>query len=173
MNKKKVWLRKWRWVFSIDRQKIQFRDFESQDWKLFQHWMDEPHVCRAWFQDYIKDLEFARHEIILLEGEAIGWFQSFPLKEEKLGFWPTIDHHSVAVRLLIGDINLIDQGIGAQALGIKSEELFQNSSTHRLLADPLMGNENAIRMFLKSGFLCAQMFYRQSMQFQLMEKQRI
>ncbi len=123
-------------------------------------WLRRPHVARWWGdpQRHLESLLRCSHEthaIIVVDGAPVGylrWQRRPPQDELEAAKLTDLPEDLVDIDILIGESEVVGQGVGPRALGLLLD---------RLRADPLasfaglatsVSNEHAIRAFEKAGF---------------------
>ena len=119
---------------------IEFRPFDAADLPLLRLWLEREHV-RLWWREPIEH-ELAEDPagrfIIVVDGRPAGMIQSY---EDE-------------VDLLIGEEDLIGQGLGPQALSqFAHEVVFARPEVTAVVATVEEGNRRSWRAFEKAGFL--------------------
>jgi aminoglycoside 6'-N-acetyltransferase len=124
---------------------IEFRPLQDDDSPLLRSWLEREHVA-FWWREPIEH-ELAQHRdgryIFLVEGRPAGMIQTYPGDEPGLA----------GVDLLIGEEDLIGQGLGPQVLVEFARDIvFARDATTALVATVEEPNRRSWRAFEKAGF---------------------
>jgi len=145
-----------------------FRPLVEADLGAVVSWRSQPHVL-AWFPDALVDLEHARRRlgprptgdhpvrvwIAELGGVPIGYLQSFVVASDDDLTVRCQDPEAVAFDYLIGDPDLVDQGLGTEMIRCFCRDVLvpEYPDAPRFLAAPDARNHRSIRVLAKCGFV--------------------
>lgn len=99
------------------------------------------------------DLSSARAFIAHLDGDPIGFIQSYRAASAGDGWWP--DEHDpgvVGIDQFLAEESQLNKGLGTAMVRAFVEMLFLDPLTTRVQADPHPENARAIRCYEKTGF---------------------
>ncbi len=139
---------------------VRLETFDPElDSQRLRDWLRRPHVARWWGdhqQQFENPLWCSRetHAVIVADGVPVGYlcWQRPPQDELEAAGLAYLPENIVDIDILIGESNIVGQGVGPRALGVLLD---------RLRADPLVSsagvatsvsNASAIRAFEKAGF---------------------
>ena len=130
--------------------RIQLRPVEENDRPRLTGILSEAEVARWWvhrdvmttIQEIYEDDDEVRLAIEL-DGEVIGLIQ---FSEEE-----SPDYRHAGIDLFIGSA-WQGRGLGPEAIRLVARHLFAERGHHRLIIDPAVANERAIRAYEKVGF---------------------
>lgn len=122
-------------------------------------WLAQPHVAK-WWGDAAGAMQHARacppesHTLIVAEGAPVGYLCWQQLPKEELGAADLADLSNglVDIDILIGDPDLLGQGVGSRALELLLARLRSEPSVAFAGLGTSTSNTNAIRCFEKAGF---------------------
>lgn len=122
-------------------------------------WLAQPHVA-TWWGDAARAIQHARecppesHALIVAEGTPVGYLCWQPLPKEELEAADLSDLPAglVDIDILIGDPDLLGQGLGSRALESLLTRLRCEPSVAFAGLGASASNTNAIRCFEKAGF---------------------
>ena len=140
---------------------------ELQDYELMSKWLTDERVL-AFYEGrdnpFDLDRAVAKYSprvlgedkvvpcILEHHDTPIGYMQYYAVTEmEESG--PEADGPVFGIDMFIGEPDLWDRGIGTRALKMLVEYLFSALSAARVVIDPVVTNERAIRCYEKSGFM--------------------
>jgi RimJ/RimL family protein N-acetyltransferase len=132
---------------------MEFRPLTAADLPLIATWLRRPHVAE-WWDGPIALEPGLRQFLAVLEGEAIGYVQSYQAVASHCdGWWlEVIDPGVHGIDQFLADAARLGQGIGTQMVRAFVAELFTDPRVTRVQADPSPANGRAIRCYEKAGF---------------------
>ena len=151
---------------------LSFRPLRHTDFGAMVTWQNAGHV-RPWWTDAVADVSEAsqkygpridgtaatRVDVILLDGEPIGFVQTTPLAADAeyrdVAGWVTDGgEHAVGIDYAIGAAGLVDQGLGTRMIWeyIHQIVLTRFPGTRYVVADPPARHIASIRACEKGGF---------------------
>ena len=144
---------------------ITFRPLTMNDLPLLYEWLTRPHV-REWWGDpgSLGDIESdypltdeqswsTRGYIALLEGEPIGFIQSYVVMGSGDGWWPDErDPGARGIDQFLAAPHHLGRGLGTEMVRTFVEQLFRDPTVTRIQTDPDPANTRAIRSYEKAGF---------------------
>jgi aminoglycoside 6'-N-acetyltransferase Ib len=148
---------------------ISFRPLAWTDLPMLCEWIARPHVAEWWDsppslaeceQEYgplIAGDVPDRAYIALLDGEPLGFIQSYVATESHEGGW-WLDEHDPGVRGIdqfLADPGHLGRGLGTTMVRAFVDRLFEDPSVTRVQTDPSPRNARAIRCYEKAGFRAA------------------
>lgn len=138
------------------------------DLPLLHEWLERPHIRRWWgektrtfeqvVEHYLPSIEGhdpTDHYVVLLDKRPVGMVQTYLVSDypEHAELMGVSDSATAGVDILIGEEELIGQGLGTQMLcRFVSEVVFARSTTESCIADPDVLNVASVRAFEKAGF---------------------
>jgi len=132
---------------------MKFRPLTAADLPVIATWLARPHVAE-WWDGPIALEAGLRQSVAVLEGEAIGYAQSYQAVAcHGDGWWLEVDDPGVhgIDQFLIAAARL-GQGLGTQMVRAFVADLFADPRVTRVQADPSPANGRAIRCYEKAGF---------------------
>lgn len=142
-----------------------FRPLTARELPLLLEWMSRPHVAAVWaptpsegelredFLSHPQDASFPRAYIAYLDGEPVGFIQSYVAAYVGDGWWPEErDPGVVGIDQFLADESRLNQGLGTAMVRAFVEKLFEDPTTTRVQTDPSPTNPRAIRCYEKAGF---------------------
>jgi RimJ/RimL family protein N-acetyltransferase len=145
--------------------RIKFEKVTEADLPMLVEWHRHPHVAEWWGacgsvdearEEYLpraEDASAAIPYIAYLDGEAIGFAQSYVAMAAGDGWWTEERDPGVrGIDQFLADERRLGQGLGTRMVREFVEFLFRDLSVTRIQADPAPGNARAIRCYEKAGF---------------------
>lgn len=144
---------------------IGFRPLRRADLPLLHEWLARPHVAAWWGEPpSLAEVEAeygprvdggtdVRPYLALLDGEPIGYAQSYVVAGSGDGWWP--DEHDPGVRGIdqfLADESRLGRGLGTAMVRAFVERLLADPAVTRVQVDPAPENGRAIRSYEKAGF---------------------
>jgi len=142
---------------------ITFRPLLKEDYELFAHWLEQPHVSKWWREP--ATVEFVEKEygpsdkktdVYIIEGDSkpIGIIQSYRIEDYPEHFEKIRIKKAIGIDLLIGLSNLTGKGYGTQLLESFINTMIRKkySNANYVIADPEIANIASVRAFEKAGF---------------------
>jgi RimJ/RimL family protein N-acetyltransferase len=116
-------------------------------------WLTRPHVAE-WWNGPIALEPGLRQFLALLEGQAIGYVQSYQAVAcQGDGWWLDVQDPGVhGIDQFLADGEKLGQGLGTEMVRAFVGELFADPTVRRVQADPSPANGRAIRCYEKAGF---------------------
>ena len=132
---------------------IEFRPLTPADLPLTARWVARPHVAQ-WWEGPITLEPGLRQVLALLEGEPIGYVQSYQAVAcHRDGWWLDVSDPGVhGMDQFLADAGKLGQGLGTQMVRAFVAQLFADPRVTRVQVDPSPANERAIRCYEKAGF---------------------
>ncbi|MDX8288628.1 GNAT family N-acetyltransferase [Metabacillus indicus] len=147
-----------------EKTNITFRkaDFET-DAVMLHKWHHEPHVIPYWKQNFpfslyakqLKSLLADEHQTLWIgavNGNEMSYFETYWAMEDPIGRYYEAAPFDQGVHLLFGDPSYLGKGLAAPLLMTIMQQMFSDSRTPRLVAEPDIRNEKMIHIFKKCGF---------------------
>ena len=141
------------------RPRYGFREVTDADLPMIAGWLTRPHM-REWWDDPETEIAAIREHIdsvsvepliIELDGEAIGYLQTYDPHLEDGHPYQDQPFGTLGIDLSIGEPELVGIGHGSALLCQFVEELF-SEGVPRVIIDPDPANARAIRAYEKAGF---------------------
>jgi aminoglycoside 6'-N-acetyltransferase len=131
----------------------------GRDWERLLRWLAQPHVAK-WWGDAARAMEHARqcapesHALIVADGAPVGYlcWQEPPKEELEAAGLTDLPRGLVDIDILIGEADLLGQGIGSRALEILLARLRAEPAVAFAGLGTSASNTNAIRCYAKAGF---------------------
>ncbi len=145
---------------------IALRTLELEDAPLLLKWLTDPAVLE-WYegrdnpydadrvqQDFYGENEGETLCLLLWRDRPIGYVQFYPLEDEERELYGYADGPATIYGMdqFIGETEYWGQGIGTRAIASITDYLFQERGADKLVMDPQVRNERAIRVYEKNGF---------------------
>lgn len=145
---------------------VTFRPLAPADLPTLHDWLCRPHVSEWWGpppsqaevrEDYLPLTEpgsTTRGYIALLQGQPIGFIQSYVVLGSGDGWWEgETDPGARGIDQFLAKEEQLGQGLGSTMVRTFVDELFLDSSVTKVQTDPSPENRRAIRSYLRAGFL--------------------
>jgi RimJ/RimL family protein N-acetyltransferase len=132
---------------------MDFRPLTAADLPLVAQWLTRPHVAE-WWVGPIGLEPGLRQVLVVLDGKAIGYFQSYQAAAcHTDGWWLDVTDPGVfGIDQFLADAAKLGQGLGTQLVRAFVAELFADPRVTRVQVDPSPLNTRAIRCYEKAGF---------------------
>jgi aminoglycoside 6'-N-acetyltransferase len=122
-------------------------------------WLAQAHVAK-WWGDAPRAMEHARqcapgsHALIVADGTPVGYlcWQEPPAEELEAAGLSDLPRRLVDIDILIGELDLLGQGVGSRALELLLARLRFEPSVAFAGLGASVSNTNAIRCYEKAGF---------------------
>ena len=89
--------------------------------------------------------------IMLRNGEAVGYVQTYPVEDGTWGL--RITAIAIGLDMFVGEPDLLHRGLGPRLLlQFLKDVVFSNDEIVQCFADPVCQNSAAVRAFAKAGF---------------------
>ena len=140
--------------------KVDLETFDQQlHAEMLLRWLRRPHVAR-WWGDAQQGMDNAArcgpeaHAIIVVDGTPVGYLCWQKPAQQELDAAGLLDlpEGLVDIDILIGEPELLGQGIGSQALGLLLAQLRQESAVQFAGLGTSVSNARAIRAYGRAGF---------------------
>jgi RimJ/RimL family protein N-acetyltransferase len=147
------------------RPNIRFRPLAPADLPLLHGWLARPHVAEWWsptptlaelaeeYGPLTGGRGSTRPYLVLGDGEAIGFIQSYVALGSGDGWWE--DEQDPGVRGIdqfLANADQLGRGIGTAMVGAFVRQLFTDPAVTLVQTDPAPDNARAIRCYWKAGF---------------------
>jgi aminoglycoside 6'-N-acetyltransferase Ib len=145
---------------------VLLRHMTEHDLPLLHRWLNEPHVVQWWGgerptlehvrQHYLPRIlaeQNVKPYIALLEGEPLGYAQSYRAADAGGGWW--MDERDPGVHGIdqfIGDPTRLGISLGTRLVRALVDLLFSDAAVTKIQTDPAPDNLRAIRCYEKAGF---------------------
>lgn len=131
----------------------------ERDLEMLLRWLTQAHVAK-WWGDPAGPMEHARqcraesHALIVADGAPVGYlcWREPPAGELEAAGLADLPRGLVDVDILIGNPELLGQGVGSRALEILLARLRSEQAVAFAGLGTSVSNANAIRCFAKAGF---------------------
>ena len=142
------------------RRDIRIEDFDPEfHSSLLRDWLNRPHVAR-WWGDPQRALEMSLRQsrnacaIIAVNRTPVGYicWQTLSQDERKAAGLTDLSADCVDIDILVGDPEVVGQGIGTAALSLLLERLRSEGIAEVAGVGTSVANQDAIRAFEKAGF---------------------
>jgi aminoglycoside 6'-N-acetyltransferase len=136
-----------------------FRPVAEGDLAMLRQWLAAPHVARWWgdpdeeiagIREHMRS-ESVRPYIVMLEGEPLGYIQSYDMDREADHPYAPQPARTFGIDQSIGSEALTGKGHGPAMMRAFCARLFEKGAS-RIITDPDFENLNAIRAYEKAGF---------------------
>ena len=122
-------------------------------------WLAEPHVAKWWGEaahamQHVRESAPDSHALIVADGTPVGYlcWQEPPKEELEEADLTDLPSGLVDIDILIGDADLLGQGIGSRALELLLARFRYNPAVAFAGLGTSVSNTNAIRCYEKAGF---------------------
>ena len=145
---------------------ISFRPLVAGDMSTLHDWLCRPHVSQWWGPaPSLRDVEndylpmtgagsTNRGYIALLDGQALGFIQSYVVLGSEEGWWQDeVDPGARGIDQFLANAGQLGQGLGSEMVRLFVDALFRDPSVTKVQTDPSPENHRAIRSYLRAGFL--------------------
>lgn len=148
---------------------LTLRLMTEADLPLLHQWLHRPHVVawwggederptlaetHAWYLPRILAEDQVTPYLACLDGEPIGYAQSYVAMGSGDGWWPDETDPGVrGIDQFLADEARLGQGLGTRMVQALVQRLFSDPAVTRLQTDPAPGNARAIRCYEKAGFV--------------------
>jgi RimJ/RimL family protein N-acetyltransferase len=144
---------------------FEFRSLTAEQLPLVRAWLSRPHVTAVWaptpsedelrehYLSHPEEPSFPRACIAYLDGEPVGFIQSYVAAYAGDGWWPDErDPGVVGIDQFLADESRLNRGLGTAMVRAFVERLFEDPTITRVQTDPSPANQRAIRCYEKAGF---------------------
>jgi RimJ/RimL family protein N-acetyltransferase len=128
------------------------------DWVGREHvreWWREPSTLQELEEDYfpVEEASTTRAYIVLLDGQPVGFIQSYVAMGSGEGWWEGETDPGVrGIDQFLADEQRLNQGLGSAMVRAFVEQIFLDPSVTKVQTDPSPDNARAIRSYSKAGF---------------------
>lgn len=151
----------------LEHDDIALRTLEPEDATLLLKWLTDPAVLE-WYEgrDHPYDAKLVQEDfyeendqetlcLLLWKGRPIGYVQFYPLEDEERDLYGYADGPATIYGMdqFIGETEYWGQGIGTSAIAAITDYLFRERGADKLVMDPQVRNERALRVYEKNGFV--------------------
>ena len=132
---------------------------------MLHEWLQRPHVAEWWtpspsLEDVVEEftpLTRPGHRdqgyIALEEGRAIGYIQSYVVKDAGDGWWEgETDPGARGIDQFLADAATLGRGLGSAMVTAFVARMFEDPAVTKIQTDPDPRNARAIRCYEKAGF---------------------
>lgn len=129
---------------------------------MMREWLLRPHVAQWWGEaetmeelrrDYVEEPGTTRAYIATLQGEPVGFIQSYVAKDSGGGWWEEVTDPGVrGIDQFLCDGSRLGQGIGRGMIRAFLGRLFADPAVTYVQTDPDPANERAVRCYAAAGF---------------------
>jgi RimJ/RimL family protein N-acetyltransferase len=145
---------------------IVIRPLKEEDKYLLMKWLSDPVVLQYYegrdcpfTLEKVEDEFFAQSEeafrcIFIFAGKKIGYVQYYPIDEEERTKYGYSHSNEViyGTDQFIGEPDYWNRGVGTMLINALKKYLVGAMGVNRLVMDPMVWNERAIRCYEKSGY---------------------
>jgi RimJ/RimL family protein N-acetyltransferase len=143
---------------------FEFRALTERDLPLLHEWMGRPHVREWWHGEMsLEDVRdkylpriaagSGRPYLAYLDGQAVGYIQSYVAAEVGRGWWPDCaDHGVLGIDQFLADAARLGKGLGRRMASQFAHRLFREAGATQIQVDPDPSNARAIRCYTAAGF---------------------
>ena len=145
--------------------RFRFRPLTHDDLPLLHGWLQRPHWAEWWgeagtladvqaeYGSAIDDSSQVQPHIALLDGQPLGYIQSYVAMGSGDGWWEAETDPGVrGIDQSIADAGQLGRGLGTEMVTAFVTRLFTDPAVTRVQTDPAPGNGRAIRCYEKAGF---------------------
>jgi aminoglycoside 6'-N-acetyltransferase len=145
---------------------LEIRPLKEDDKYILAKWLSDPEVLQYYegrdcpFTIEMVEEKFLNRTsgvvgcIVLYEGREIGYLQYYPIDEEereKYGYNQSIEV-IYGTDQFIGEPEYWNRGVGTMIINTMKRYLIESVSVDRLVMDPMVWNERAIKCYEKCGY---------------------
>jgi RimJ/RimL family protein N-acetyltransferase len=140
-----------------------FSPLTTSDLPMVHEWIQRPHVAEWWHEpisladlerDYMIHRSSTRAYIAMLEGEPIGFVQSYVAMDSGDGWWDEErDPGTRGIDQFLANGDQLGRGLGSSMVSAFVAQLFQDPAVSKVQTDPSPKNERAIRCYRRVGFV--------------------
>jgi RimJ/RimL family protein N-acetyltransferase len=145
---------------------LTFKPLTGQELPMVHAWLQRPHVAEWWHaptsvveleRDYISRApaeSSIRAYIAILDGEPIGFIQSYVAMDSGEGWWEQeTDPGTRGIDQFLANAEQLGRGIGSAMVSAFVEQLFQDPAVTKVQADPSPENRRAVGCYQHAGFV--------------------
>lgn len=145
---------------------VTFKPLTLQDLPMVHEWLQRPHVAEWWREptsldelrrDYLPGTmseSSTRASIAILDGEPIGFMQSYVAMGSGEGWWEQqTDPGTRGIDQFLANAEQLGRGLGSSMVSSFVERLFQDPAVTKVQTDPSPKNQRAIRCYRRAGFI--------------------
>lgn len=145
--------------------RFSFRPLKTSDLPLLHGWLQRPHWTEWWgeaptlaevqaeYGAWIADPSQVQPHIALLDGQPLGYIQSYVAMGSGGGWWEAETDPGVrGIDQSIADAAQLGRGLGTAMVKAWVAKLFADPQVTRIQTDPDPRNARAIRCYEKAGF---------------------
>jgi RimJ/RimL family protein N-acetyltransferase len=150
----------------ITNGRIKIRPIKKEDKYIVKKWLSDPEVLQFYEgRDCSFSMEMIEEKflngspvvsrcIVTLENREIGYLQYYPIDEEERNKYGYSQSREViyGTDQFIGESALWNQGIGTLMINEVKKYLTETAGADRLVMDPMVWNERAIKCYEKCGY---------------------
>jgi RimJ/RimL family protein N-acetyltransferase len=142
-----------------DFDNIDLRPLGKSDLPLVVDWLKQKEIYEPYlnkrlntleietrYQKYLEPKVYSKCYIIEYDMVPVGLIEQYPVDPKDN------DYASLGIRILIGNLDCQDFGIGSASLEIITDEIFTNYDIDYVIANIPLENKIAIRCFKRAGF---------------------
>ena len=150
---------------AVEAGRFSFRPLQTSDLPLLHSWLSRPHWAEWWgpaptlaevqadYGAWISDPSQVQPHIALLDGEPLGYIQSYVAMGSGGGWWEAETDPGVrGIDQSIADAAQLGKGLGTAMVKAWVAKLFADPQVTRIQTDPDPRNARAIRCYEKAGF---------------------
>lgn len=145
--------------------RLDFRPLTLTDLPMLHSWVARPHWTEWWgeaptlaeveaeYGPWIADPTKVQPHIALLDGQPLGYIQSYVAKDSGGGWWEAETDPGVrGIDQSIADATQLNRGLGTAMVKAFVARLFTDPRVTHIQTDPDPRNARAIRCYEKAGF---------------------
>lgn len=132
---------------------------------MFHAWLQRPHVAQWWrYPRTVAEVESeyllvalghstTRAYIALLDGEPVGFIQSYVVLGSGDGWWEQeTDPGARGIDQFLCNADQLNRGLGSAMVAAFTDLVLSDAGVTKVQADPAPENERAIRSYKRAGF---------------------
>lgn len=144
---------------------LEFVPLDRTHFALLHEWLRRPHVGAWWqptptraevdadFGAMIEPGSTTRGYIVLLDGQSIGFIQSYVVQGSGDGWWEDeTDPGARGIDQFLANVEHLGRGLGSAIAFRFVARLFSDPAVTKVQTDPSPQNERAIRSYARAGF---------------------
>ena len=132
------------------------------DVALLVRWDDDPDVAAAiggrgaewydWRAEFARDIPWRELLIAEEDGRPIGFLQLIDASKDESHYWGDVEPGTWAVDIWIGSPDDRGRGLGAVAMKLALDHVFNQHGAETVVIDPAVDNRRAIAFYERLGF---------------------
>jgi RimJ/RimL family protein N-acetyltransferase len=153
----------WKSCVARSRSELDFEPLTRGDLPMLYEWLHRPHVAQWWREppslagleaDYFRAEDSTRAYIVRLDGEPVGFIQSYVAMGSGDGWWEDeTDPGCRGIDQFLANAQDLGRGLGGMMINAFVGQLFEDPAVTTVQTDPAPDNARAIRCYRRAGFV--------------------